>query len=36
LAFTGLNAVFVICAAFALFAASLAVLRVLPRRRHSN
>jgi hypothetical protein len=37
LAFTGLNATFDACAAFAVLAAGLAVLRIVPRlRRHKT
>jgi hypothetical protein len=36
LAFTGLNATFDICAAFALLAAGLAVLRIVPRLHRSH
>jgi hypothetical protein len=36
LAFTGLNVTYDICAAFALLAAGLAVLRVVPRLRRSH
>jgi hypothetical protein len=36
LAFTGLDIVFDLCAAFALLAAGLAVTRILPRLRRSH
>ncbi len=36
LAFTGLNLTFDICAAFALLAVGLAVLRIVPRLRRSH
>jgi predicted MFS family arabinose efflux permease len=36
LATTGLNAVYAICAAFAVLAVSLAVIRIMPRFRRSH
>ncbi len=36
LAFTGLNATYEVCAAFALVAAGLAVLRIVPRLRRTH